>query len=67
VNGRGVAHTAAGVDYEADAVIGADGLKSTLRPLVASDEPVSSAYVAYRGTVPITENTPKTDLEDVIV
>ena len=67
VNGRGVAHTAAGVDYEADVVIGADGLKSTLRPLVASDEPVSSAYVAYRGTVPITENTPKADLEDVIV
>ena len=67
VNGRGVAHTAAGVDYEADVVIGADGLKSTLRPLVANDEPVSSAYVAYRGTVPITENTPKADLEDVIV
>ncbi len=67
VNGRGVAHTAAGVDYEADVVIGADGLRSTLRPLVTSDEPVSSAYVAYRGTVPITENTPKADLEDVIV
>jgi 3-hydroxybenzoate 6-monooxygenase len=67
VNGRGVAHTAAGVDYEADVVIGADGLKSTLRPLVANDEPVSSAYVAYRGTVPITANTPKADLEDVIV
>lgn len=67
VNGRGVAHTAAGVDFEADVVIGADGLKSTLRPLVANDEPVPSAYVAYRGTVPITENTPRTDLEDVIV
>ena len=49
VNGRGVAHTAAGVDYEADVVIGADGLKSTLRPLVTNDEPVPSAYVAYRG------------------
>jgi len=67
VNGRAVAHTAAGVDYEADVVIGADGLKSTLRPLVANDEPVPSAYVAYRGTVPITEKTPKADLEDVIV
>src|SRR6476469_6558936 len=67
VNGRGVAHTAAGVDYEADVVIGADGLRSTLRPLVSNDEPVSSAYVAYRGTVPITEDTPKADLEDVIV
>ncbi|MGO4432435.1 FAD-dependent oxidoreductase [Paenarthrobacter sp. RAF9] len=67
VNGRGVVHTAGGVDYEADVVIGADGLKSTLRPLVASDEPVSSAYVAYRGTVPITGETPATDLEDVVV
>ncbi len=67
VNGRGVVHTEAGVDYEADVVIGADGLKSTLRPLVASDEPVSSAYVAYRGTVPITSETPATDLEDVVV
>ena len=67
LNGRAVAHTEAGVDYEADVVIGADGLKSTLRPLVASDEPVSSAYVAYRGTVPITSETPATDLEDVVV
>lgn len=32
----------------------ADGLKSTLRAGVANDGPVSSAYVAYRGTVPIT-------------
>ncbi|ABM08180.1 FAD-dependent oxidoreductase [Paenarthrobacter aurescens] len=67
VNGRGIVRTAAGVDYEADVVIGADGLKSTLRPLVATDEPVSSAYVAYRGTVPITSETPATDLEDVVV
>lgn len=67
VNGRGVAHAAGGDVYEADVVIGADGLKSTLRPTVAGDKPVSSAYVAYRGTVPITANTPKADLEDVIV
>jgi 3-hydroxybenzoate 6-monooxygenase len=67
VNGRGVAHTAAGDIYEADVVIGADGLKSTLRATVSGDGPVSSAYVAYRGTVPITPDTPKADLEDVIV
>ncbi|MGX9901375.1 hypothetical protein ACW0JT_18560 [Arthrobacter sp. SA17] len=64
VNGRGVEHISAGVDYEADVVIGADGLKSTLCPLVAKVLPVS---LAYRGTVPITENTPKADLEGVIV
>jgi 2-polyprenyl-6-methoxyphenol hydroxylase-like FAD-dependent oxidoreductase len=67
VSGRGVAHTASGAAYAADVVIGADGLKSTLRPAVAQDGPVPSSYVAYRGTVPITENTPRADLEDVIV
>jgi 2-polyprenyl-6-methoxyphenol hydroxylase-like FAD-dependent oxidoreductase len=67
VNGRGVAHTSSGAIYEADVVIGADGLKSTLRTAVVQDAPVSSSYVAYRGTVPITEKTPRADLEDVIV
>ncbi|UKA63793.1 FAD-dependent oxidoreductase [Arthrobacter sp. FW306-04-A] len=67
VNARGVAHTAGGNVYEADVVIGADGLKSTLRSAVAQDGPVSSSYVAYRGTVPITAETPAADLEDVIV
>ncbi|GAA4043823.1 3-hydroxybenzoate 6-hydroxylase [Arthrobacter methylotrophus] len=67
VNGRGVAHTASGEVYEADVVIGADGLKSTLREAVAHDGPVSSSYVAYRGTVPITPDIPANDLEDVIV
>ncbi|MCX2750186.1 FAD-dependent oxidoreductase [Arthrobacter sp. MI7-26] len=67
VDARGVAHTASGDVYEADVVIGADGLKSTLRSAVAQDGPVSSSYVAYRGTVPITAETPAADLEDVIV
>lgn len=67
VNRRGVAHTSSGDIYEADVVIGADGLKSTLRAAVAQDGPVSSSYVAYRGTVPITPETPAADLEDVVV
>lgn len=67
VEDRARAFTAAGDVYEADAVLGADGLKSTLRGTVSQDGPVSSAYVAYRGTVPITDETPTTDLEDVIV
>ena len=67
IGGRGIAHTAAGEDYEADVVIGADGLKSTLRSGVAQDRPVPSSYVAYRGTVPVTADTPAADLEDVIV
>lgn len=60
-------HTAEGEVYEADAVIAADGLKSRLRRQVCEDEPVPSAYVAYRGTVPITADTLEGDLENVVV
>jgi salicylate hydroxylase len=67
VGNRARAYAADGEIFEADAVLGADGLKSTLRQSVADDGPVSSAYVAYRGTVPITAATPTADLEDVIV
>lgn len=67
VSNRARAYAADGAVFEADAVLGADGLKSTLRQSVAHDGPVSSAYVAYRGTVPITAGTPPADLEDVIV
>ena len=38
---------------EADIVIAADGIHSVARPSIVVDEPVSSAYVAYRGAVPI--------------
>jgi 3-hydroxybenzoate 6-monooxygenase len=37
---------------EAEVVIAADGLHSVARRLLADDEPVNSAYVAYRGAVP---------------
>ncbi len=37
---------------EAEVVIAADGLHSVARSLLVDDEPVNSAYVAYRGTVP---------------
>ncbi|GII86967.1 3-hydroxybenzoate 6-hydroxylase [Sphaerisporangium siamense] len=37
---------------EAEVVIAADGLHSVARELLVRDEPVSSAYVAYRGAVP---------------
>ena len=67
VGRRGRAYAQNGDVYEADVVLGADGLKPTLRPAVSDDGPVPSAFVAYRGTVPITEETPKGDLEDVVV
>ncbi|MEO8220756.1 MAG: FAD-binding protein [Specibacter sp.] len=45
--------------YEADAVLAADGLKSTLRKVVSEDVPLPSSYFAYRGTVPIPDATPE--------
>jgi 2-polyprenyl-6-methoxyphenol hydroxylase-like FAD-dependent oxidoreductase len=36
-------------------LVAADGLGSTLRSRLSDDEPVSSAYVAYRGAIPIAE------------
>jgi salicylate hydroxylase len=42
-----------GSAHEARVVIAADGLHSVARKLLADDEPVNSAYVAYRGAVPI--------------
>ena len=38
---------------EAEVVIAADGLFSVARQLLVDDQPVSSAYVAYRGAMPI--------------
>ena len=35
------------------AIIGADGIRSNVRKHFSQDEPVNSAYVAYRGTLPI--------------
>lgn len=55
--------------FSAEAVIGADGVKSNMRKLLIEDEPVNSAYVAYRGTIPIEEvaNNSNLDLDDVIM
>jgi 3-hydroxybenzoate 6-monooxygenase len=44
---------AAGSTHEAPLVIAADGLHSVARKLLIDDQPVNSAYVAYRGTIPI--------------
>jgi 2-polyprenyl-6-methoxyphenol hydroxylase-like FAD-dependent oxidoreductase len=42
-----------GSRHAAALVIAADGLHSTARAQLVGDEPVNSAYVAYRGAVPI--------------
>lgn len=53
---------------EARVVVAADGLHSVARTLFSDDEPVNSAYVAYRGAVPISAVAGKdVSLDDVVV
>jgi 2-polyprenyl-6-methoxyphenol hydroxylase-like FAD-dependent oxidoreductase len=52
---------------EAAAVIAADGLHSVARGLLVDDEPVNSAYVAYRAAVPIDQVERDVDLSEVVV
>jgi len=59
---------ASGETHEAGVVIAADGLHSVARKLLVDDQPVSSAYVAYRGTVPAEQPRVRgTDLSEVVV
>lgn len=55
-----------GTTDEADIVIAADGIHSVARPSIVVDEPVSSAYVAYRGAVPI-EMAAENDIDPTAV
>ena len=50
----------------APVVIAADGLHSVARQLLVDDQPVNSAYVAYRGAVPI-EQARKNDISETDV
>jgi 2-polyprenyl-6-methoxyphenol hydroxylase-like FAD-dependent oxidoreductase len=52
--GGAAVRLADGSSHEAALVVAADGLHSVARKLLVDDEPVNSAYVAYRGTIPIT-------------
>jgi 3-hydroxybenzoate 6-monooxygenase len=47
------ARLADGTVHEARLVVAADGLHSVARGQLVGDEPVNSAYVAYRGAVPM--------------
>lgn len=62
-----VATLADGTEQSARVVLAADGLHSVGRRLLVDDEPVNSAYVAYRGTVPITGLDREVDLSEVVV
>ncbi|MET0757200.1 MAG: FAD-dependent monooxygenase, partial [Mycobacterium sp.] len=63
---RAVVTTDDGRTHEADIALGLDGLKSRLRKKICDDQPVSSGYAAYRGTMPYDEVELEEDVEDVI-
>lgn len=55
-NDCGVSVIAANGDiHQGSAVVGADGIWSKVRGLFSDDKPICSAYVAYRGAIPIEE------------
>lgn len=56
-----------GTSYRAKAVIGADGLRSTLRTSVVSDDTRSTGHVAYRGPVPVEHVNGGVKLDSVLV
>jgi salicylate hydroxylase len=56
-----------GTHYVCDALIGADGLRSSVRRLIADDEPLCSQFVAYRGPVPIERVPVAVQMDTVVV
>ena len=65
-NDRVIVATNDGSTHEADIALGMDGLKSQLRRKISDDAPVSSGYVAYRGTFPYNEVELEEDIKDVV-
>ncbi|WAL68453.1 FAD-dependent monooxygenase [Amycolatopsis cynarae] len=62
-----VVRCANGAEYTGQLLIGADGLNSVVRKEIVDDEPICSGYVAYRGTMPISDAGPRAALDDVVV
>ena len=55
-----------GSAYRCQVLIGADGLDSTVRPLVTDDQLQPTGYVAYRGAVPVAAVDRRVGLEEVV-
>jgi salicylate hydroxylase len=56
-----------GAVYDTDLLIGADGLRSTVRGLITDDQPICSEYVAYRGTLPMAQMSSHAGLDNVVM
>jgi 2-polyprenyl-6-methoxyphenol hydroxylase-like FAD-dependent oxidoreductase len=57
-------HCENGAVFQAETVIGADGVRSKARKLLSNADPVISQYVAYRFTVPMEEMTINIDWDE---
>lgn len=54
--------------YECDALVAADGLWSKTRKIVHDDgDPICSQFVAYRGTIPVEEAPPASELDAMVL
>jgi 3-hydroxybenzoate 6-monooxygenase len=57
-----------GTSFDCQAVVGADGLWSRVRKTVHDDgDPICAQYVAYRGTLPLCDAPPETNLENMTI
>jgi len=56
-----------GTVYEAEILIGADGLHSVVRRSLSDDAPVCDGCVAYRGTLPMAEMSTHAGLDNVVM
>ena len=64
---RARARAADGRAYEAELLIGADGLHSPVRRLISDDQLVYDGLVAYRGAIPIERMSTHAGLDNVVM
>ena len=62
-----LARCADGDEFEAELLIGADGLWSGIRRMLHPDEPTRVPYVAYRGTLPMKDISPHAGADTVVM